>query len=224
MKGGHHLGFKLLLGCTTLVVFLTTAAWAGSTFRFSERLSDQLLCSNDDNEVVISCQPFQSGRFRLEVAVPESEINASQFGPTTPIHIVIGDFTFTGTLGDDPRYTAGKSMARIRLTDQVCDGLGCTTFTHGVVVLQITKAGLKITISTRTGADVRAEPSALAINYINDTPGMISDFLPSSASIEVGDISASTNLAVSATVQQRMTSALGEEFTLGNVKLSAFAE
>jgi hypothetical protein len=224
VKGRHHAGFELLVGCVALWAVITTGSGADSTFKFSERLSDQLLCNTDDNDVVTSCQPFQSGHFRLVVAEADPETDPSQFNPTTPVNIVIGNFTFTGTLGDDPKYTAGKNVARIRLTDQVCDGLDCTTFTHGRIVLRTTRTGFKITVSTRTTTDTHAEPSALATNYINDQPGMISDFVPSAVSIQVGDNSASTNLTVSANVQQRMTSALGTEYALGRVRLSATAE
>jgi hypothetical protein len=224
VNGRHHAGFGLLVGCVALWAVITTGSGADSTFRFSERLSDQLLCNTDDNDVVTSCQPFQSGHFRLVVAEADPETDPSQFNPSTPVNIVIGDFAFAGTLGDDPKYTAGKNVARIPLTDQVCDGPGCATFTHGRIVLRTTKTGFKITVSTRTTTEVHASPSALASNYINDEAGEISDFLPSAVNIQVGDHSASTNLAVSANVKQLTTSALGTEYTLGRVKLSASAE
>jgi len=222
--GCHHTGFKSLLGCAALFAVISTEVGADSPFKFSERLSTQLVCDTDDNNVVTSCQPSQTGHFKLEVAVLDSETDPSQFTPATPVNIVIGDFTFTGTLGDDPKYVAGDKSARIPLTDQTCDGPGCATFTHGFILLKITKTGFKIVVSTRTTADVHASPSALASNYIDDEAGTISDFVPSAISIQVGDHSATTNLAVSATVKQLATSALGIEYSLGRVKLSAFPE
>ena len=223
MKGCHHAGFRLLLWLAALFAVGSLTVWAGNSFRFSETLTDQLLC--DDDQGVVSCETFRSGRFRLNVTVFDEEIDPSQFDAATPCTIAIGDFTFAGALGDDPHYTAGKNKATFRLTDQVCDGIGnCTTFTHGTIILRITKTGLKITISSRTGADVRAEPSPLASDYIDDEPGLISDFRPSSASIQLGDHSTSTNLVISATVKQQTISIAGGGVALGNVKLSAFAD
>jgi hypothetical protein len=222
--GRHHIGFKMLLGYASLTVVTSTGVGADSTFKFFERLSTQLICNIDDNNVATSCQPFQTGHFKLTVAVPDSETDPSQFTAATPINIAIGGFTFTGTLGDDPKYTAGKSVARIPLTDQTCDGPDCATFTHGFILLKLTRTGVKMTVSTRTTADVHASPSAFASNYIDDEAGVISDVVPSAISIQVGDHSASTNLAVSATVKQLTTSALGTEYSLGNVRLSGFPE
>jgi hypothetical protein len=213
----------LLRWLAALFAAVCVPVWAGNSFRFTETLTDQLLC--DDDQGVVSCQTFRSGRFRLDVTVSDEGIDSSQFDKTTPFVITIGDFTFAGTLGDDPHYAAGKTKASFRLTDQVCNGLGkCATLTHGAIDLRITKTGLKITVATRTGADVRGESPALANNYIDDEPGLISDFQPSSASIQLGDHSTSTNLAISATVKQQTISIAGGGVALGNVKLSAFAE
>ena len=224
MLGRHQIGFKLLLGCAALTVVTSTGVGADSTFKFFERLSTRLICDTDDNNVATSCQPFQTGHFKLTVAVPDSETDPSQFTPATPVNIAIGGFTFAGTLGDDPKYTAGKNVARIPLTDQTCNGPDCATFTHGFILLRITKTGVKIIVSTRTTADVHASPSAFASNYIDDEAGVISDVVPSAINIEVGNDSASTNLAVSATVKQLTTSALGTEYSLGKVRLSGFPE
>jgi hypothetical protein len=168
---------------------------------FKENWVDKAKCQKSRGGDV-QCEEISSGKLTIKSTVTPEDPGAtgtpdpSQFDPTTPFDITIGNFSYAGTLGGDPKYVAGRNHATLLLTGEVCDANGqCKeNVKHGYVLLSMTKKGLKVSISTLTGADALGnsyETPIVANNFDGQTTGPVTDAL--SARIDLGDFSYSTD-------------------------------
>ena len=200
---------------------------------FKESWVDKAKCQNLGGGD-IQCEEISDGKLTVSATVRPSDLGASgtvdpsQFDPTTPFDISIGNFSYSGTLGGDPKYTAGKNKATLLLTGEVCDAGGVCkeNVKHGHILLSMTKKGLKVSISTLTGADALGnsyETPIDANNFDGQSSGPVTDAL--SASLDLGDFSYSTDAAgsmvtvVGKVKTKDVVTKDGTDFTLSTVNI-----
>jgi hypothetical protein len=170
---------------------------------FKESWADKAKCQNL-GAGDIQCEEISDGKLAVNATLTPSEpgasgtLDSSQLDPTTRFDITIGNFAYSGTLGEDPKYVAGKDKITFPLTGEVCDADGTCkeNIEHGHILLSMTKKGLKVSISTLTGADALGnsyETPIDANNFDGQTTGPVTDAL--SASLDLGDFSYSTDAA-----------------------------
>ena len=104
----------LVLGFAASLGFVTTKVWATDSIQFTETVKDQVVCVT--NQGVETCGPHGFGRFTIDAKVSLAGLSINQFNADTPIYIGVGDFTFIGSLKDDPNYVVGKKRATIVLS------------------------------------------------------------------------------------------------------------
>jgi hypothetical protein len=101
----------LVLGFAASLGFVATKVWAADSIQFTETVKDQVACVT--NQGVEVCGPRGFGRFTIDAKVSLAGVYINQFNAETLLYINVGDFTFSGLLGADPNYMAGKRKATI---------------------------------------------------------------------------------------------------------------
>ena len=79
------------------------AAGPGPSLTFRERFGD----------VVIQRQVTQRGQFRIDATLPLNGVDIGTFNGSTTVHVSLGNFGDSNTLGQDPRYRPGRRRATI---------------------------------------------------------------------------------------------------------------
>jgi hypothetical protein len=205
----------LLIGALGLVA---PRADSADSFKCKETQTDKLVGSCNDGFDV-----FTTGTFGITAKVfSDTNLTANAFDPETTVNISVGDWSFSGILGDDPKYVAGAKRTTFLLTHEKCPDEGdCKTKTHGKVSLKFTAKGLLVNISAKTGytATEDFESSGINANVHASDNTNFTDII--SASISIGDLSTSTGVAVIGTAKTKtVTQCNGDvEDNLNNVKL-----
>lgn len=192
-------------------------------------------CVSDQGDVF--CDSFTTGKFSVKaVLLSGADLSwlAALLDPSTDIAINVGNWSFFGVLGDDPKYVAGASKAKFKLTHQKCNSNDvCKDVTHGTISLSgsATK-GITVAISVKTGAtfndDEEFESSAIASQHADDTgdvPGTstnITDVITASIDIGDGAITDSVDINIAGTVSTKgLTAKDTSEFDLNSVKVKS---
>jgi hypothetical protein len=198
---------------------------------FSESSADKAVCVRDPDFGDVFCDELTTGKFTLKATV-FSTVDLTDpaivalLDPSTPVSLTIGDWEWDGTLGDDPKYVGGAKKAKLKIQHERCRETAqdeiCKDVTHATISLSVTKKGLSVVISAKTGdTDVEEfETSPLASEHAED-PGNFTDTVPASIDIGNGTLAESVTLIVTGTTKIHTVLKGGDEFDLGNVKLKS---
>lgn len=209
--------------------------WTADTVTFSESQKDTAKCVSDQGDV--SCDSFTAGKFTVKaVLLKGADLSglAALLDPSTDIAINVGNWSFSGVLGDDPKYVAGASKAKFNLTHQKCDNNDvCKDVSHGTIsVAGSATKGITVSISVKTGTTFgdteEFETSAIAGQHADDTgdvPGTsadIADVITVSLDIGDGTITDSVDINISGSVSTKgVTTKDASEFDLNSVKVKS---
>lgn len=197
----HRRGVTVVLAFAALGLGFASSPALCAPALFKESWVDKAKCQNLGGGD-IQCEEISDGKSAVSATIMPSEpgasgtLDSSQLDPTTRFDITIGNFSYSGTLGEDPKYAAGKDKVTLPLTGEVCDADGnCKeNVEHGHILLSMTKKGLKVSISTLTGADAlgNAYETPIVANEFDGQPtGSVTATLP--ASLDLGEFSYSTD-------------------------------
>jgi|RhiMetdeSRZDD1v2_1073273.scaffolds.fasta_scaffold55880_2 hypothetical protein len=78
--------------------------------KFTEHYSQHVECSINTYHL---CDIVDSGRYSIDIQIPLSTYDITEFDGETAVLITLGDLTISATLGDDPGYRAGKREATL---------------------------------------------------------------------------------------------------------------
>jgi len=93
-----------------LFALLITMSLARANVSFSESFADRLVSYSEEGETFR--ETISGGTFTARGKVPLTPQDANiVLGASTPVTATIGDWTFEGTLGGDPKFVAGKSKS-----------------------------------------------------------------------------------------------------------------
>ena len=198
-------------------VNVRAAATPTDTFSLSESQKDSLVCSNKTSE---SCDTITTGKVSAKALFFAGDTNAlAAVGLGTDFDITIGNFEFASVIGSGK---LSHNSATFALTDVDCAKTPCKTNTHGTVKLQITKKGLSISVSTKTGAtaDEQFESSVIADDHATDDAAF-TDTIDVSIIINGGSSADSFTVGVSGVAATKSTSKNGGSFDLNSVKVKS---
>ena len=181
----HRRGVTVVLAFAALGLGFASSPALCAPALFKESWVDKAKCQNLGGGD-IQCEEISDGKSAVSATIMPSEpgasgtLDSSQLDPTTRFDITIGNFSYSGTLGEDPKYAAGKDKVTLPLTGEVCDADGnCKeNVEHGHILLSMTKKGLKVSISTLTGADAlgNAYETPIVANEFDGQPtGSVTD-------------------------------------------------
>lgn len=135
------------------------------------------------NEIYAVDATSAKGKARVEARIPADPTVTAAFDATTPFSASLGGFSFSGVLGDDPSYVAGKTSAT--LTHDALDGSG------RVLVAKVRWTGRQLIarISAVTGGD---NACVVADSYAMDDSGPVYD--NRTAQFSVGGVTATWDI------------------------------
>ena len=200
---------------------------ATTVLTMTETWADKLACTSDGPGGT-SCDPYSVGKFTVTAVVTtnnfKTAIDPSQFDTNTIFNITVGNYKYRGSLGDDPKYTPGKSSAKFQLIGDLCsagqllNGNGCPQKAYEAVTLSITKKSVTVSITATTGTDANKNQfeNDIDASFFDGNPtGKYTDAIE--FQMTLGNLSVSSSgLAVKATVATH-TDADGN--TLSNVSI-----
>jgi hypothetical protein len=208
-----------LLGLLAIGSLLYSPTFAQSTgsASFSESYADKLISYKDEGETYY--EQVSSGRFTTRgKATLEEPLDPSYLDEETPFSIQIGDWSYEGFLGDDPKFTSRKKSASIKLD------------TGAILKIAFTTKSITWSVSGKTGYDFNGEyeTSPLASSYAGSDESYSikkSDGETISCSASLGDGFVSGELPLSgrvkSTIKRIGSGDFEEEYPLSSVSLSA---
>jgi len=99
-----------------LIPFMITSSFGSSatgTLKITDTYKQKVLCS----KVYGYCDVFDSGKFVITSKISLAGIDTSRFDRSTGFYIEVGNFYYSGWLGDDPAYVPGKRNAKITVSE-----------------------------------------------------------------------------------------------------------
>lgn len=191
MKSLPQLSRRLLVAAFLGVAF--TSLQAADSVTFTETYADKVVSSREDGETFYDVIPTGSFTAKATLAFDDGDIDIV---PTvnTPVVITVGNWAYEGTLGDDERYTDGKSSATILLTHEECKNADCDDtkeVTHGKITIKASSRGVAVTVTAKTGStpkDDELEESPAAANFAGETLTIVAaDGATLPVSIDIGN-------------------------------------
>ena len=224
---GGSSGYGTVFAVSTNVPIVQTNGKGVTAVTVTETWTDKLGCASDGEGGSI-CDPYSVGKFTVAAVVTTNNFRAaidpSQFDASTAFTITVGNYKYRGSLGDDPKYTPGKSSAKFQLIGDLCsagqllNGNGCPQKAYEAVTLSITKKSVTVSITATTGTDANKNQfeNDIDASFFDGNPtGKYTDAIE--FQMTLGNLSVSSSgLAVKATVATH-TDADGN--TLSNVSI-----
>ena len=168
-----------------------------------------------------TCGVVRGGSFNLAALVfKNGGLNPGDFNESSPVVITVnGRELYSGVLGDDPKYSAGKRGGT--LIKSHVDSTTGKTMVDLKIVITGTRAGVNVRIIGKISSH---QPPVVADQYLGMN-GTINDLLSGDvASIRLGnyyDSTGSAGIAGKATVKN--VTKRGQPFTLDTVRIHAVA-
>lgn len=129
----------------------------------TETLRERLLSRRVGGQTVV--EEVRSGTFNVSLDLPLTGVDPATFGPTTSFHLELGALQFTRTLGEDPRYRAGKTSAAFTVT-----GMNAQNRPVKVLTVTLNWARGRLKVIARSTASY---PNALlAATFLNVETGL----------------------------------------------------
>jgi len=208
---------KIILLSTAIIGTLSAEALAQSA-SFSETYADRLVSYSEGGEKTY--ETVTTGRFTTRGrALFGEELDLTSLDESTPVSVTAGNWKYEGTLGDDPKFTAGKKSASVKLSS------GAT------LRIAFTKKSATWTVSGRTGSNGSDtfESSPKAADYAGAGESLTikrSDGETLAYAVTLGtehSLSGDLPLAgrVKSTVRKVGSGDFADEYTLMSVNLSA---
>jgi len=213
-------GGLLALACPT-----GWAAKVPTVLTFTETWVDKVACTGNSSDG-FNCNEYTAGKLTIKATITSNDfgsaIDPSQFDQNTTVDITLGDYSFSGTLGEDPSYVAGGKKAKFLVPFQTCDinGNKCKTINE-TIQLTITTKSVTISISAPTGSDANGdtfENSVDASNFDGDDSAIYSDQIDFEADLDTLSVSSSITPVVAKVTTKDFTDKSGGDDTLSNVK------
>jgi hypothetical protein len=193
-------------------------SWADSV-TFSESEKDSLKCTTDTG-----CDTTTTGKFTMKgLFFTGVDLSAFQdlLVTNTELDVIVGDWSGSGFLGDDPKYKNGGTKATINLIDtNACNNKDVT---HGTIKFSGSSKGIAITVSTKTGSTAcdDYESSAIADEDAGET-GVVTNTVAISIDIfnDADELTTNIDVAVTGSASVKSVNKQGDVFDLNSVKVS----
>jgi hypothetical protein len=157
------------------------------------------------------CVEFQTGKWTL-VMSGSTNADLSGLNNFSTVVITVGDVNFTAQLGNDCRYTPGKTSARVQQVVQLPGGGGALAMDA-----QLSWANGQYNIVLRGFPPLSGSPLGSQI-YATGTPGLVSG--TATASVNLGGTVFTSSIPANGTLTQKTKNSCSTSFTIKRVKLS----
>jgi hypothetical protein len=228
--------FKAMMLAGGLLALTCPGGWAAgkapTVLTFSETYADKVACTGDSSDGY-DCEPYAVGKFTVKAVITTNDFGAavdpSQFTGDTAFDITLGEYSYSGSLGGDPKYVAGVSKkATFQLSGDLCsasdinNGNDCPQKVYETITLSWTTKAVTVSISAETGADANGndfESFIDADTFDGNGTGPVTGTI--SFEMDLGSLSVSSSIVpVAGTVATKdVTDKSGDDDTLSNVKL-----
>ena len=154
---------------SVLVVTLTgsgSAATAKNALKFSESLKDKVVCSNAVN-LGTRCGVNTADSFSVVAKMSLTGVDISQFDPNTVFDFSIGNVHVSNLLGDDPRYTKGKTSASFSLSEFGAKGKAVV---YQTIRVKWSTKQLTVTVKGKTSALATSSLVPVLANTFDGSP------------------------------------------------------
>ena len=207
---------------TASVVNVVGSAGGQCTWRmwFQESLAEKMQCIGS-KKVGSTCGVVTNGQFMIKAATAAEsgynyQLDPSSFDETTPVGIQIGQFSYSGVLGDDPRYHAGARHATFTASHTVCNskGAGCHNIAQLKVSVSWTDSEVKVLIIGKTPV---GQSPVLADQFLGGASGPVET--STTGQIILGTSNLPISLDVYGNVSMRPVAASGGTLSLSAVSI-----
>jgi hypothetical protein len=231
--------FKVMIMVGGLVALACPRGWAAkapTVLTFSETYADKVACTGSNSQGDLDCEPYSEGKFTIKATITSNDfgvaIDPSQFNGDTTVDISLGEYSLSGTLGEDPTYVAGSTKAKFELAGEVCsandnnNGLPCPSKVYETITLSMTTKEVTISISAETGADANGNQFESFIDadtfdgeFDGDGPMSVTDAISFEMDLDVLSVSSSITPVTGTVTTKDVTAKDGSVNTLSNVKI-----
>jgi hypothetical protein len=197
----------VLLVCVGVFIQASVARAASG---LSETLKEKLVCTKGS-----TCTVVRTGTFKVSGEAFEGEdLDPGEFDESSIVVFEIGDLSYNGTLGDDPKYVAGAKSATFVVSH--VDSVTGKTVIDVKITLKPGSSGVKISAS---GKISDSQSPILADNYAGTTNSSISTNI--SAFVQMGAHTDSLSGTIGGTASIKTMIKNGETNNLSSVKLKS---
>ena len=165
-------GPRITVGMASLLVLALATSGRAATpkiaLKFSETLKDKVVCSNDV-DVGTRCGVDTADRFAISAKISLTGVDISQFDQNTIFDLSLGSLHVGDVLGDDPRYTTGKTSATFSLAEANSKG---KTVVYQTVRVKWSAKQLKVTVKGKTSALAASNLTPILANTFDGSSSM----------------------------------------------------
>ncbi|MGD1018645.1 MAG: leucine-rich repeat domain-containing protein [Verrucomicrobiia bacterium] len=210
----------------------TAAEWSSpqDEVKLTEACQDKLFCDDLGN---VDVDP--TGSFTVHaVLFTSAGLNATNLNPNTVVGIIIGDWAYHGTLGDNPKYKDMATKATLRLTYQYYPSSlsdDPMTKSAGAVTLGFGKTNTTLAITSRAGDAINRDGEDNTIQNFIAADTLTGQAAPGKSVVVSNTISAIiiiddnaemfTNIVITGTVAEKLSKRTrGGQWFLDTVKIN----